>query len=97
LRVKWFYVEATSWAADDELIACWTTEAPGRTGPESMTRLSILWAMWRAGWRLRLRRRYRPETASTFVPPAAPTIRQWARNYVARAHPDAPPPNEEGS
>ena len=88
--MKWFYIEATSYSpVDGELVACWTTEAVGQTCPNDMDRAAILWSMWRAGWRLRLRRRDRPGERTTFVPPPVP-IWQWAREYVARAHPVDP-------
>jgi hypothetical protein len=47
------YIEATKWE-NGELIACWTSEHPGRTGPVKP------WWQWlrmtRKGWRVRLRR-----------------------------------------
>jgi len=55
--VKPFYIEATRWRAG-ELIACWTTERPGRTGPDKALWKWLL--MLRSGWRLRLRRRRQP-------------------------------------
>ena len=54
--MRLFYVEAVLWRRG-ELIACWTNEIPGKTGPDKPLWQWLL--MLRHGWRLRLRRRTR--------------------------------------
>lgn len=77
------YVEMTWWD-EGECTACWTTEDPGRTGPQSMSFPPNLWRMWRVGWRARLRwRRAGQRPASTFTPrPAGMSAHEWAREFL---------------
>lgn len=51
------YIEVSLWDRG-EVIGCWTTETPGRTGPVDMSWRECL-HLARRGWRLRLRRRTR--------------------------------------